>query len=69
MFESHNIIYFKKMLVRKSHMPSNTKLQENDNVYKIYDSSGISDSYEIQFRIGKEIARSFVKKLTLKYNI
>lgn len=63
MFDSHNIVHFKKYYKQQSQLPTNKKLQENENVIKIYDIDSISDSYELKLKISKEIARGFVAKI------
>ena len=62
MFETHNIIYFKKYFLQQSQMPNSKKLQENENVYKIYDIDSLSDSYEFQLSLIKKISNSFCFK-------
>ena len=63
MFETHNIIYFKKYFLQQSQMPNSKKLQENENVYKIYDIDSLSDSYEFQLSLIKKISNSFIEKI------
>jgi len=48
-------------------MPSNKKLQENENVYKIYDIDSITDSYEVQLHLVKQIANAFIQKIKKQY--
>lgn len=48
-------------------MPTNKKLQENENVYKIYDVDSISDSYELQLKLVKEIADAFLRNIKKNY--
>lgn len=36
MFESHDIKSYKKISIEKSQLPTSKKLQENENVYKLY---------------------------------
>ena len=63
MFQSHNIIYFKKYYTEQTQMPTTKPLQEIENVYKIYDLMRISDSYELQMRVVKEIAKALIRKI------
>lgn len=63
MFESQNMVYFKKYYAQQAQTPTNKKLQESENVYKIYDIDSMSDSYELQLQLVKEIAEAFLRKV------
>lgn len=51
MFEFHNIVYYKKFYKPQSQFPTNKKIRENENVYKIYDIASFTDSYELQLNM------------------
>lgn len=53
--------------MQPSQSPSNKKLRENENVYKIYDIDGFTDSYELQMDVVETIADAFVKSITHQY--
>lgn len=44
-------------------MPNNKKLQENENVYKLYNIESISDSYELQLNLAKQISQALIDKI------
>lgn len=69
MFESHDIKSYKKISIEKSQLPTSKKLQENENVYKLYNIESISDSYELQLNLVKEISQSLISKIKKEYDL
>ncbi len=51
MFEEHHIIYYKKFWLPKTQLPSTKRFEEIENVYRVYDTESISDSFEFKLTV------------------